>query len=421
MEAQTKVFSSDYGAKEDSKALDAEVIQLKVMTWNIWGRLNQDSRYTINGNTARKRMIEIIRESKADIITMTETYGSAADVSKALGYHYYTPSPDANLTIFSRYPLQDFGTIKNLSPFSFIVATAQLSNGEKIRVYNIWLTSGGRHIVEIKNKNLTDKDFIAGDENRYNHIQELLQHPDFQKDLANKNIIPVIVAGDFNCVSHCDYTQETKEKGLNYARILPIATSLAMEKAGFVDTYRFIHPKLTQETLGHTWTTVGQGFTYETEKGFVPVVKNPKPEYGDPYARIDFIYCAGKKIKPITSRTIVHHSSNNTRSFPEFPSDHGAVLTSFLFSQKAIYKVKEPDSHVPILTDDVTGLRIIDCQLSDNTNHKPIWQIGELNLSASEFALAQNDYEDFVPKGFGKLILEMKETPMKETPMKDVK
>lgn len=306
-----------------------EILDLKFMTWNIWGKLNQNPRYTINGKTGRERMIEILKESDADVITMTETYGSAADIAASLGFYYYTPSLDANLAIFSRYPLEDFGTVKNLSSFSFIVSTVRLPNNGKIRVYNIWLTSGGRHIVEIKNKMISDKEFVKGDVNRFNHIQELLQHPDFKKDISNKNNIPVITAGDFNCVSHLDYTVESKKAGLNYFRILPNATSLAMEGAGFVDSYRFAHPILTPETLGYTWTTVGQGFVYESERGFVPISVNPEPEYRDPYTRIDFIYSTGNKIKPISSRTILHHASNSKRSFPEFPSDHGAVLTTF--------------------------------------------------------------------------------------------
>ena len=173
------------------------------------------------------------------------------------------------------------------------------------------------------------KEFNIGDQNRYNHIEELLQHPDFKRDVANEDETPVIVAGDFNCVSHFDYIQQTKDNGLNYSRILPNKTSLAMKEAGFTDSYRFIHPILTKETLGHTWTTVGQGYTYKSGQGFVPVDVNPNPKYQDPYARIDFIYSAGKKIKLIKSRTIKHHFSNTTRSFPEFPSDHGAVLTTF--------------------------------------------------------------------------------------------
>lgn len=320
------------GCKSTSTAQETnDLATLKVMTWNIWGKLNLEPRYTIAGKTARQRVIDIIKDSKADIITMTETYGSAKAISEALNYYYYTPSPDANLTIFSRYPLENFGNIEGLSPFSFIVATAILPSNQKVRVYNIWLTSGGRHIVAIKDENLSDAAFNNGDENRYEHIQQLLQHKDFKKDLANRDQIPVIVAGDFNCVSHLDFTKETKKDGLNFDRLLANKTAIAMANAGFTDTYRATNTQITKETLGYTWTTVGLEYTYESGMGFVPITTatHPEPEYRNPFARIDFIYSIGKSIIPINSKTIMHHTSNLNRSFPEFPSDHGAVLTTF--------------------------------------------------------------------------------------------
>jgi len=165
---------------------------LKVMTWNIWGRLNLKTRYTIDGKTARSRVIDILQESEADIITMTETYGSAADIAAALDYSYYTPAPDANLTIFSRYPIVSSGNIRGLSPFSFITATIELPNKKKVQVYNIWLTSEGRHIVDIKNDIIADADFNNGDEVRYLHLLELLSHEQFKTDLENKENVPNI-------------------------------------------------------------------------------------------------------------------------------------------------------------------------------------------------------------------------------------
>lgn len=325
------VISCQNKLKSSRDTTKTTSIELKVMTWNIWGRLNMEPRYTINGKTARQRVIEIIQDSKADIVTMTETYGSAQSIATALGFHYYTPAPDANLTIFSRYPLEHFGNIEGLSPFSFIAATANLPNNKKLRVYNIWLTSGGRHIVEIKNKTLSDIDFNKGDKNRYKHVLELLQHKDFKNDLKLKDSIPLIVAGDFNCISHLDYTEATKSAGLNYGRIIPNKTSMAMADNGFMDSYRVANPVITKETLGYTWTTVGLEYTYESDLGFVPIKTkvHPEPQYRNPYTRIDYIYATGKTIKPIHSKTIIHHKSNTKRSFPEFPSDHGAVITTF--------------------------------------------------------------------------------------------
>jgi exonuclease III len=323
------ILLSGCGNNRKKDDVEKSCSELKVMTWNIWGKLNLAPKYTINGKTARKRVIEIIKESEADIVTMTETYGSAKEIAEALNFHYYTPAPDANLTIFSRYPLASAGNLEKLSSFSFIQALVNLPNNKQVKVFNIWLTSGGRHIVEIKNKELSDDAFNKGDENRYKHIQELLTHKDFKSSMLVKDEIPVVVAGDFNCVSHLDYTKDTKEKALNYSRVLDCQTSKAMAESGFIDSYRFVHPKVTTETLGYTWTTVGQGYTYKSGEGFVPVDENPRPQYQDPYARIDYIYCTGKSIKPVESKTILYHSSNLQRSFPEFPSDHGAVLTTF--------------------------------------------------------------------------------------------
>ena len=305
--------------------------ELSVMSWNIWGRLNQDPRYCVDGKTARQRVVDVVRESGVDVVGMIETYGSADDIARDLGYHYHTPEKNANLCIFSRYPLSDVELLDSLSPFSFIAATITMPGGQKIRFYNIWLTSGGRHIVEIKNKDVTDKAFADGDNNRHEHLQQLLDHADFKKWADAAEQIPVIVAGDFNCVSHLDHTAETKSRKLNCSRVLEIKASRAMADAGFTDTYRAANPVITAQTLGHTWTTVGTEYQYESDQGFVPVTaeKHPRPEYRDPYARIDYIYSRGRRLEIVESAVICHHKSQPNRSFPEFPSDHAAVVTSF--------------------------------------------------------------------------------------------
>ncbi|PCE63736.1 endonuclease/exonuclease/phosphatase family protein [Sediminicola luteus] len=306
-----------------------QAVELKVMTWNIWGKLNLEPKYEIEGVSARQRVIDIIKHSGADIVTMTEAYGSAADIAKSLGFYYYTPKPDANLCIFSRYELVDFGTLHGLSPFSFIAASVNLPNGSKVRVYNIWLTSEGRHIVEIKNKKVSDSVFNAGDTVRYHHLKQLLDHKEFKEDWQRRDMVPLIVAGDFNCVSHLDYTEATRKRKLNYGRILEAETSMAMADLGFRDTYRSVHPVINEDNLGYTWTTVGTDYTYVSGEGFMPVAEHPSPEYQNPYTRIDYIFATGTKIQVMESRTITRHFQDNTQRFPLFPSDHGAVLTHF--------------------------------------------------------------------------------------------
>lgn len=103
----------------------------------------------------------------------------------------------------------------------------------------------------------------------------------------------------------------------------------AMHKECFEDTFRQSNPDILDSTLGHTWTTVGTGYQYVSGKGVVPVKVHPQPEYRDPYARIDYIYAIGSRLEAINSQVIRHHRSQSERSFPEFLSDHAAVLTEF--------------------------------------------------------------------------------------------
>ena len=302
---------------------------LTVMTWNIWGRLNKDPKYSINDKTARQRTIEIIRNSGADVIAMIETYGSAAEIAADLGFEHYTPAADANLCIFSRYPLTDIELLDGLNPFSFIAATITMPGGQAIRIYDIWLTSGGRHIVEIKNRDLSDEDFTRGDDLRFDHLSQLLKHPTFQRDLAGSEKTPLIVAGDFNCISHLDHSSETKRRSLNHSRISSNKVSQAMQQLGFTDSFRSCHQPLSEQNLGHTWTTVGKDYRYQEGQGFVPVKDHPQPEYREPFARIDYIYCRGDALEILDSSVLRHHPAEPQRMFPEFPSDHAAVLTKF--------------------------------------------------------------------------------------------
>ena len=305
--------------------------ELKVLAWNIWGKLNQAEKYDFQGKSARTRMIEILKDSGADIICMIETYGSAADIAKSLGYHYYTPAANANLSIFSKYELTEFGGLEGLSTFSHIKATAHLSDELKVKVHCIWLTSGGRHIVAIKDDKLSDKKFVDGDNNRAKMIKAFLQHPEVIRDIERSVETPVIVAGDFNCVSHLDYPAHLAKE--NYGReIEQSPTHHEMLSRGFIDTWRYVYPKVTKDTLGRTWTTVGTDYVYKSGEGFVPQDPrtHPHPQNQGLFTRIDHVYSKGGKLVPTKSKVIKHYKDHTERSFPEFPSDHAGVLITFL-------------------------------------------------------------------------------------------
>lgn len=302
---------------------------LTVMAWNIWGRKNLNPMYTFDDVTARQRVIHLLQDSEADIICMIETYGSAAEIAKALDYHYYTPSADANLTIFSRYPLSDMGTASGLSSFSFIHATVTLPDGRKVRVHNIWLTSAGLHIQTILDAKTSDEALTTADNIRKRMIDGFIKDPGFKADIAQADQVPVIVAGDFNWVSHLDYNEATKAAGLNDGRILPIPTSRAMAEIDFVDTYRACNPLTSKKALGYTWSTVGIDWTWKSGKGFVPSTGEKGEEYLGLYGRIDYIYSRGAMLTPKSSEVIATYRTDAVSNFPHFPSDHAAVVTRF--------------------------------------------------------------------------------------------
>ena len=308
----------------------SEVKKIKVLAWNIWGRMNEDPRYTVKGKTGRERVIEILKDTGAEIILMVETYGSAKDIAEGLGYHYYTASKNANLCIFSKYKLSDVGTPKGLSSFSFVSATVHVGEKKKMRLYGIWLTSGGMHTIAVTDKKVLDAVYTKDNDRRYKHFLQLMNHAEFKADLKNVKDVPLIMGGDFNNVSHLDYTKATKKAGLNFGRILPMKLSLAIEGLGFVDSYRVAHPVVTKETLGYTWTTVGQGYKYISNKGFVKLEGEVEHDpYREMFARIDYIYHAGKRLKVLSSEVLKRYKDVKGRGFVEFPSDHAGVLTEY--------------------------------------------------------------------------------------------
>ena len=68
------------------------------MTWNIWHGGREDG-----DKVGPQRVVEIIKQSKADVIAMQETYGSGEWISEQLGFHFHPRG--TNVSIFSRYPV----------------------------------------------------------------------------------------------------------------------------------------------------------------------------------------------------------------------------------------------------------------------------------------------------------------------------
>lgn len=266
---------------------------LKVLQWNIWHGGNH------LGKNGHERIIELARQTHADIITLQEGYGIQQKIADALGFYIQTPSAGDNLALLSRYPLQKIATEQTFLSNPAIVS---LPEGRKMYVNDCWLRYAYRpeYTCNISTTGMNPDGWAAED--------SLLALKDAQNILENDMYphvpedIPAIVCGDFNSGSHLDWTPRAASLHYGYtAEKLPTSRFLLAE--GFKDSFRELHPNEQERGEGTFAVIFGHSQT----------------------SRIDFIYYKGAKMRALSSRIL--------RTMPEiddvWPSDHAAVLTTF--------------------------------------------------------------------------------------------
>jgi len=264
---------------------------LKVQTWNIW---HGGHRYGQHVGVAR--VIDVLKRENADVIGLIETYGSGAIIADSLDYYFYLIS--TNLSIMSRYPIEE--CIHVFKPFNSGGAVIHVSSEQKLVFFDIWLHWKPNICDLQEDKTVLEKLLEDEKKSRLMEINDILHH--IQHHIANSESIPVVMAGDFNCGSHLDWTNEYK--ALHQGMVVEWPVSLAMQKAGFHDSFRQMNPDVFK-TPGFTWSP----YINQFNQSCIP-------------DRIDFIYYQGNKLIPYRSETLDH--------YPLFwPSDHASVTTNF--------------------------------------------------------------------------------------------
>jgi endonuclease/exonuclease/phosphatase family metal-dependent hydrolase len=279
-----KVFPKRLAVEKQSK-------NFSVMNYNIWHGGRETGR-----ETGVRRIVDIIKSSGADIISMQETYGSGPAIADALGYYFYLRS--SNLSIMSRYPIEE--TTDSYEAFYNGGAFIRLSNNKKILFFTNWLNYPFDYWDLLEKGKTIDREYWLQQQITVNaqRLKQILEKIKPYSQMADS--MPVIFCGDFNSGSHLDWIESTKQ--LNNGYVLPFPTSIVMEKSGFRDSFREIHPDPLKER-GITWS---------------PTFTNAFQD------RIDYIYYKGNQIKPVQSFTISKHPV-------KYPSDHAAVVTVFRF------------------------------------------------------------------------------------------
>lgn len=272
----------------------AQRTEFKAMTWNILHGGRDDGK-----DVGPQRVIEVIKASGADIVAMQETYGSGELIAKALGYRFQARG--TNVSIHSKFPIVE--DISVFEEFKCVGALIELPNQSKIAFYSIWLPYN-KEIWEEGTRNVKDvADLLGACASSASDLAKM--RTEIASRLSDPKYagVPVIIAGDFNSMSHLDYLAVSVDQ---YGATVDWPTSHVLIDAGFRDAFRELHPTV-QRTRDRTWSP-----------------RYPKQEQD----RIDFCYYQGQGLEAIESQNISEHAVL-------FPSDHSAVLTKFRYDPRS--------------------------------------------------------------------------------------
>lgn len=159
---------------EENSALPSE---LKVAVFNIWYGGRQTGK-----TIGVRRVVDILKKERADIICLIETNGSGQEIADALGYYFYlrcfiysggeASTMSGNLSILSRYPIVE--TVNVFKPFHSSGSVIQISTERQVVVMNNWLSTAPGRTYQLQTRKIPEieiADFIQ--DNSYRRKKEL--------------------------------------------------------------------------------------------------------------------------------------------------------------------------------------------------------------------------------------------------------
>ena len=270
--------------------------EFRVMTWNIWHGGREDGK-----DVGPRRVIEVIRDSKADLVALQETYGSGELIAKELGFHLL--SRGSNLSIHSRFPILE--DVSVFEAFKCVGALVQLPGERRVILYSIWLPYGKDIWVKETRAQESVAGWVQACQPSADNLIKIRRAIDTRLSDPKYRGIPVIIAGDFNSMSHLDYTAAAKAE---FKEVVDWPTSRVLTTSGYRDAYRALNP-LVNRLKDRTWS----------------------PRFPDQEQdRIDFIYFRGSALEPTAAFILQNHAE-------QFPSDHAAVLAAFRWLPARVY------------------------------------------------------------------------------------
>jgi hypothetical protein len=282
----------------------APAVQISFMSQNIfyggddYNLRTGDYCAALNGcPLALHHLAHIIRVSGADVVGVQEAEGNTSKLARLVGDWYASPRAH----VISRFPIID--PPHSRGHYVFIEPTP----GRVVAMANTHLPS--TPYGPYKAQKGWSRQRVLG-------LERTLRLPEIEKTiralkpLARKGI-PVVLTGDFNSPSYLDWTPAAAHHRplVPYSVVWPASKALAA--AGFVDSYREVHPSPVAHP-GFTWSPGGP----ETRRHDFP-------------DRIDWVLHAGPT-KAVSSKLIgeVGGPDVDLGFGPPYPSDHRGVVST---------------------------------------------------------------------------------------------
>ena len=261
---------------------------LSVMAWNIWHGGRED------GETlGPQKVIEVIRASGADLVAMQETYGSGELIREALGFHFQPRG--TNVSIHSRYPI--LADVSVFEEFKCCAAVVAVPDFGPVVFVALWLPYGDDIWLPGARAGLSAEALRDAGLPSTRDLKTLLPALESRLQEEGWGTAPVLIAGDFNSMSHLDYTEDAVAQ---YGHVVPWTSSVLMESHGYRDGYRRAHP-VVDRVADRTWS----------------------PRFPEQEAdRIDFVYDRRNPWRVLGAERIDSHPQG-------FPSDHAAVVVHY--------------------------------------------------------------------------------------------
>jgi exonuclease III len=288
---------------------------------------------------------QAIRAADADIVGIQEAEGNLARLAGELGWRY-----DRRNYVISRYPVIEPPGADGRYVW------VETSPGRGVAMANVHLPSDPYGPYEVRD-GADVQDVITME--RKTRLPTIGVYARALLPLLSEGV-PLFLTGDFNAPSHRDWTAETVgiRPFLKYP--VPWPVSETMERMGFKDSYRTVHPDPVKDP-GLTWWS-GR-----------PPLDFYAPGENDPQDRIDFVWYSGSA-EALSSQVVGEKGGPGVSiGVSPWPSDHRAVVSRFRVQPIPLPALVSSDRRVYRVGDAVT-VRYIPAGEAPST--LSLWRVG---------------------------------------------